>query len=86
MKRIFGWSIVLATLFAAYKIAGSGGLILSLIPLTILIAIFANRHPRDAGSQVVNFQESVNFDYQEDVSLPIPDASDTGSDWQGIPY
>ncbi|ECT2696917.1 hypothetical protein DY923_15635 [Salmonella enterica subsp. enterica serovar Montevideo] len=86
MKRIFGWSIVLVTLFTAYKIAGSGGLILSLIPLTIFIAIFANRHPRDAGSQGVNFQESVNFDDQEDIILPIPDASDTGSDWRGIPY
>ncbi|MGI2860005.1 hypothetical protein ACRTDL_17650 [Shewanella algae] len=86
MKRIFGWSIVLATLFTAYKIAGSGGLILSLIPLTIFIAIFANRHPRDAGSQGVNFQEWVNLGDHEDVSLPIPNASDTGSDWQGIPY
>ncbi|QNH97714.1 hypothetical protein [Shewanella algae] len=86
MKRIFWWGLVLTTLFVAYKVAGSGGLILSLIPLTILIAIFANRHPRDAGSQGVNFQESVNFDDQEDVILTIPDASDTGSDWRGIPY
>ncbi|WP_335901455.1 hypothetical protein [Shewanella algae] len=86
MKRIFGWGLVLATLFAAYKVAGSGGLILSLIPLTILITIFANRHPRDAGSQGVNFQESVNFNDQEGVSFSIPDASDIGSDWRGIPY
>ncbi|MBE4620285.1 hypothetical protein [Vibrio navarrensis] len=86
MKRIFGWGLVLATLFVAYKVAGSGGLILSLIPLTILITIFANRSPSGAGSQGVSFQESANFGEPENVSAPIPDASDIGSDWQGIPY
>lgn len=86
MKRILGWGIMLATLFVAYKVAGSGGLILSLIPLTILISIFASKSPDSEGSQGVNFQESVNLDDQEDVSVPIPDASDTGSDWRGIPY
>lgn len=86
MKRIFGWGIVLATLFVAYKVAGRGGLIFSIIPLTILITIFANRHPRDAGSQSIKFQEPVNLDDPEEVSVPIPDASDTGSDWRGIHY
>ncbi|MDR6965750.1 MULTISPECIES: hypothetical protein [Shewanella] len=86
MKRIFGWGLVLTTLFVAYKVAGIGGLILSLIPLTVLIAIFASRHPRDAGSQSINFQESVNLDDPEYVRVPIPDASDIGSDWRGIPY
>ncbi|MDO6706320.1 hypothetical protein [Photobacterium sp. 1_MG-2023] len=86
MKRIFGWGIVLATLFVAYKVAGSGGLILSLIPLTILISIFASRCPSDASSQDDSFQESANLDDPEDVSVPIPDALDIGADWRGIPY
>ncbi|EAB2330846.1 hypothetical protein O7N17_000955 [Salmonella enterica subsp. enterica serovar Cerro] len=86
MKRIFWWGLVLTTLFVAYKVAGSGGLILSLIPLTILISIFASRNPSDADSQDDSFQESANLDDPEDVSIPIPDASDIGSDWRGIPY
>ncbi|WP_237668861.1 hypothetical protein, partial [Vibrio sp. V39_P1S14PM300] len=78
--------IVLATLFVAYKVAGGGGLILSLIPLTILISIFASRSSSDADSQDDSFLESADLDDQEGVSVPIPDASDTGSDWRGIPY
>ncbi|ENI8049715.1 hypothetical protein ABZW77_003324 [Vibrio cholerae] len=86
MKRIFGWGLMLATLFVAYKVAGIGGLILSLIPLTILITIFASKNHRDTDSQGVSFQESASLNEPEYVSAPIPDASDIGSDWRGIPY
>lgn len=58
-----------------------GGLILSLIPLTIFITIFVSRDHRDTGSQGVSFQESANLGVPEDASVPIPDASDTGYDW-----
>ena len=87
MKRIFGWGLVLTTLFVAYKVAGIGGLILSIIPLTILITIFASRNKHGKGLQGADFSDVQEQDMiSEQDELIIPDASETGLDWQGLPY
>lgn len=94
MKRIFGWCIVLTTLFVAYKVAGIGGIILSIIPIIIFTSIYFSmkrkdnfvKNSDDGWEEPESEDDFQNTQMNEDKIIFSRDTGPSFQNWAGGPY
>ncbi|ELF6482486.1 hypothetical protein ACOIPL_004157 [Vibrio fluvialis] len=86
MKKLIGWFCLLVTLFFAYKVSGTGGVILLITPIIVIISVFYSSKGNHQIPNVLSSSENYEIDHANDIETPIPDTSRTGEDWRGLPY
>lgn len=82
---------VLSTLFVSYKLAGIGGLILSLIPLALILSFTVSRRNAQSGCNVHSSQQDRSSVWDDSQIDRIPFTSPDGSGsqfekWDGQPW